>query len=171
MATKNKFCQYPSGYNREQWRNYIPLNHYSHKKVNELPEFIRNNGLTSKFNSALVVASGSTIYDFYGVIGYRPDEENTVVDEHAYVYFIEKASGEVTGGILHHAQYAGRTTAIPAHIQEALSLSGVTADISFPRMPTSPEGDLDDLISNGLIDGVGANFNISYSKAKKYKGQ
>lgn len=171
MANRNRFTQYPSRYNSNQWNHYISLNRYSIKKVEELPDFIKVNGLTSKFNSALVVASGSTTYDFYGVIGYRPDEGNTVVDEHAYVYFRNKNTDEIFGGILHHADYEGRTTPIPIDIQEALSVSGVTANISFPRMPKLPNGDLNDLINDGLIEGVGANFNISFRKFSENNGQ
>jgi hypothetical protein len=161
---KNLFRNYNSGYNRKQWYDYLPLNKYSIKKTEDLPEFIKKNGLTTKFNSALVVASGSTLFDFYGVIGYRPDKGNTVVDEHAFVYLINKETDEVIGGILDHADYNGRTTYIPTNIQEALTISGVTANISFPRMPDVPEGDLNDLINKGLINGVSENFNISFRK-------
>ena len=105
MANKNLFSAFSSGFNSVQWESYIPLNTYQYKQVNELPEFIQSNGLSQKFNSALVVASGSTTYDFYGVIGYRPDENNTVIDEHAFVYIRNKVTDEIEGGILHHADY------------------------------------------------------------------
>lgn len=166
MANKNKFSDFKSEFDAVEWDNYIPLNTYEHKQVNELPDFIQQNGLAKSFNSALVVASGSTAYDFYGVIGYRPDEGNTVMDEHAFVYLRDKATDEIFGGILHHGNYDGRTTPIPLNIQQALNSSGVSASISFSRMPTQISGSLDDLLNQGILSGVSANFNISFSKIK-----
>lgn len=166
MANKNKFSEFKSEFDAVEWNNYIPLNSYEHKQVNELPDFIKNNGLTNNFNSALIVASGSTDYNFYGVIGYRPDENNTVIDEHAFVYLVHKPTNNVIGGILHHADYEGRTSTIPIDIQEALTISGVTASISSPRMPKQISGSLDDLLDDGILSGVSANFNISFKKLK-----
>lgn len=169
MANKNKFSEYKSEFDAVQWDNYIPLNTYGHKQINELPDFIQQNGLTKGFNSALVVASGSTAYDFYGVIGYRPDEGNTVIDEHAFVYLKDNGTNEILGGILHHADYEGRTSPIPQNIQDALTVSGVTASISFSRMPSEVTGTLDDLLNQGILSGVSANFNISFSRLKNRK--
>ncbi|MBI3520515.1 MAG: hypothetical protein HY062_14350 [Bacteroidetes bacterium] len=167
MAEKNNFIDFKSDYDSTDWNNYIPLNTYQFKQVHELPDFIQQNGLSKKFNSALVVASASTSYDFYGVIGYRPDEKNKVIDEHAFVYIRDKGTDEIFGGILHHGDYEGRTTAIPEHIKNALDASGVTASISFSRMPSSNNGDLDKLMEDGILSGVSANFNISFDKIKK----
>ncbi len=166
MANKNKFIDFKSQFDAVQWNNYIPLNTYGLKQINELPDFIQQNGLTKNFNSALVVASGSTAYNFYGVIGYRPDEGNTVIDEHAFVYLRDNDTNEILGGILHHADYEGRTSPIPQNIQDALTVSGVTASISFSRMPDIVAGSLDDLLKQGILSGVSANFNISFSKLK-----
>ena len=164
---KNFFTEFESDFDAEKWRDYIPTNTYQFKQVNELPDFIQNNGLSKKFNSALVVASGSTSYDFYGVIGYRPDENNTVMDEHAFVYLKDNNTNEVIGGILHHADYSGRSTPIPVNIQNALIASGVTASISFSRMPNQISGSLDDLVNQGILTGVSENFNITYKKIIK----
>jgi hypothetical protein len=167
MGQKNFFTDFKSEFDAKQWEQYIPLNTFEHKQTNQLPEFIQRNGVSQKFNSALVVASGSSDYDFYGVIGYRPDENNTVIDEHAFVYLRDKKTDEIFGGILHHADYPGLTTPIPSHLQMALSSSGVTASISIKRMPNHPSGSLDDLLSQGILSGVSANFNISFTKINR----
>ncbi|UKN01194.1 hypothetical protein K6119_15800 [Paracrocinitomix mangrovi] len=164
---KNQFSAYDNQWSNDQWKEYIPMNSFALKQVNELPDFIQANGLTSKFNSALVVASGSTSQEFYGVIGYRPDENNTVVDEHAFVYIRDKETDTWQGGIIHHADYPGRTSPLPQEITDALYTSGVTASISLDRAPDIESGSLDDLAERNILSGVSKNFYIVNTKINK----
>ncbi len=157
---KNQFSEYENQWINGEWNEYIPMNSFALKQVHELPEFIRNNGLTGKFNSALIVASASTTQDLYAVIGYRPDEDNTVVDEHAFVYIHNKVNNTWKGGIIHHADYLGRTSELPQEITDALDISGVTASITLDRAPNIDKGTLDYLEENNILTGVSANFYI-----------
>jgi hypothetical protein len=164
MSKKNQYWPIKSGFDKKEWEAYIPLDSYSLKKVNELPHFIQQNKLSEAFNSALVVASAGTEYNVYAVIGYRPDEHNTKMDEHAYIYCINKNSGEILGGQFDHVSYLGRTSDIPDNLQQALNLSGITADISFTRMPDPIIGDLEILKKQNILSAVTANFNIAIPK-------
>lgn len=161
---KNQFSEYENQWTNGEWNEYIPMNSFALKQVHELPDFIRNNGLTDKFNSALIVSSASTSQDFYGVIGYRPDEDNTVVDEHAFVYIHNKEDNTWKGGIIHHADYPGRTSELPQEIKDALDISGVTASITLDRAPEIDNGTLDYLAENNILSGVSANFYIVSGK-------
>lgn len=164
---KNQFSRFNNEWDKTQWDGYIPINSYSYKEVNELPDFIQNNGLVDKFNSALVVASGSSDYDFYTVIGYRPDEKNSVVDEHAFVYMYDKTNESWDGGILHHADYDGRTTPLSKESTEILNISGITASILLERAPEQKDGTLEDLEKENILSGVSKNFWISNNEMKK----
>jgi hypothetical protein len=164
---KNQFSEFENKWTNVQWEGYISMNSFALKKVHELPDFIQDNGLTDKFNSALIVASASTTHEFYGVIGYRPDEDNTVVDEHAFVYIRNIEENSWKGGILHHANYQGRTTNLPLDITEALNVSGVTASISLERAPEEPYGSLGYLEENNILSGVSANFYIAINKTNE----
>jgi len=161
---KNQFSEYKNQWTNGEWNKYIPMNSFAFKQVHELPDFIKNNGLTNKFNSALIVSSASTTQDFYGVIGYRPDENNTVVDEHAFVYIHNREDNTWKGGILHHGNYEGRTTDLPQDITDALNISGVTASISLDRAPQELTGPLNYLEENNILSGVLANFYIVSNK-------
>ncbi|MCC6463120.1 MAG: hypothetical protein IT260_21810 [Saprospiraceae bacterium] len=158
MAKKTFFSPIPSEYTSEQWGKFIPLNSYDVKQVNQLPEFIQKVGVVQKFNSALTVSSGSADKNFYGIIGYRPDKSNTVIDEHAFVFIEDKKTGQIEGGIIHHAAYEGRTTNLSPEMTQNLNLFGVTTKISILRLPTSFSGSLDDLRKENIMDGVTANF-------------
>lgn len=158
MARKKLFSEWESELESDEWSSFISLNTYKIVKVGELPEFIKKNGVSQKFNSALVVASGSADQNFYGIIGYRPDKRNTVIDEHAFVYIEDKNSQNIEGGIIHHASYDGRTTELSAEMTQKLNDSGVTTEISMSRLPTFPSGSLDDLKNDNIMNGVTANF-------------
>ena len=164
---KNQFSEFINKWTNEEWEQYIPMNTFAKKNAHELPDFIQDNGLTKKFNSALVVASGSTTQDFYGIIGYRPDENNTVVDEHAFVYVHNKEDDKWQGGIIHHADYPGRTTSLPSEFTNALNISGVTANISLERAPNIESGSLGYLDQNKILSGVSKNFYIANEKINK----
>lgn len=164
---KNQFSPINNPLSNEEWESFIPMNSFAMKEVHELPEFIRNNGVTQKFNSTLTVASASTSQEFYGIIGYRPDKQNTELDEHAWVYVRNIETDTWQGGVLHHADYPGRTTPLPQYITDALNTSGVTASIDLDREPTKKSGSLEDLRDEGVLSGVSANFYIVNTKLPK----
>lgn len=158
MAKKKYFSRISNEYTSGQWEAFVPLNSYEVKQVDQLPEFIQKIGVVHKFNTALTVSSGSAGKNFYGIIGYRPDKNNTVIDEHAFVFIEDKKTGQIEGGIIHHAAYEGRTTNLSPEMTQNLNQFGVTAEISMLRLPTSFSGSLDDLRKENIMDGVTANF-------------
>lgn len=161
----NQYHPIPSPWSPQDWQNYIPMNSWHHREVNELPLFMQNNGVTKNFNSALVGASASTHYNYYCALGYRVDEQETKMDEHAFVYIENIATGKIEGGLIDHANYPGRTTNIPLPIQAALRASGITASIMTERMPPrGASGSLPDLHTLGLLSAVTQNFGIGHEK-------
>lgn len=165
MAKKNIYNPIPSPWGPQEWQEYIPMNSWHHREVNELPQFMQDNGVTRKFNSALVGASAGTGYNYYCALGYRVDENGTKMDEHAWIYIEDTATGKIEGGLIDHATYEGRTTEIPPNIQTALRASGVTASITTKRMPPRGEsGTLPELEALGILSAVTANFGIGHHK-------
>ncbi len=164
---KNQFHPIANQLSKEEWDAFIPMNSYAMREVHELPDFIKNNGATQKFNSALTVASASTTQEFYGVIGYRPDKQNTEMDEHAWVYVRTIDTDQWQGGILDHANYFGRTTQLPQYITDTLNISGVTASIDLDREPNQKVGSLHDLQAENVLSGVSKNFFIVNNQLSK----
>ncbi len=163
MAEKNQFSEIPSGFTIEDWNKYIPMNSLARKEVHELPQFVQENGLSKKYVAALVGASGSTTHDFYCVLGYRPDKGD--MDEHAWVYIHDRATGGLKGGILHHGQYEGRTTPLPEEMKKVFEMCGVTSSIQTERMPDPGfAAPLSADTSQKYLSGVHANFGIIYNK-------
>lgn len=163
MAEKNQFSEIESAFSVAQWESYIPMNSLARKEVHELPQFIQDNGLSKKYASTLVGASASSTHDFYCVLGYRPDK--TVMDEHAWVYIHERASGELRGGILHHGHYDGRTTPLPDDMRKVFEMCGATCSIQTTRMPEPGfAAPLSAETSQRYLSGVHSNFGIIYNK-------
>ena len=79
---KNKFTPLQQLPERITLESMVDDLQYKRIRVSELPEPIINNGLTSKFNSVLLAASGSTAGMLYSLVGIRIDHDE--IDEHRY---------------------------------------------------------------------------------------
>ncbi len=146
----NAYYPLKSEWTLEQWQEYCPNFAYRVVKQNEFPPFLPNK-LRAKFNSAIVVASGSATNQTFVFQGYRIDGGE--LDEHQYIVSFDLSASTSYAGFVEHADYEGRTTPIPAEMQQSMSLSGVYIDFAFPRKPSSSSGSLDELIKSGLIKG------------------
>ena len=81
-----------------------------------LPEAIRLNGLSQKCNSFLVAASGSSGGICYSAVGLRLDNNNTVIDEHPFVFYNDKTDPSRSfGGIINHGNWHERTVPLNEH--------------------------------------------------------
>jgi hypothetical protein len=150
---KNKFTRIPIIPTRTTLENLIPNLTYKKLKVDELPHEIKSNGLTSKFNSVLVAASGSTggtmVFTFNGI---RIDHDK--IDEHPFViYFDGTDSTKDFGGIIDHGDWPDRTTSLEPWQETAISASGITADFSYKGILPGTSGSLYDLDDNGMLTG------------------
>jgi len=151
--TKNKFTRLPRIPPRQQLENLVPNLTYKKLTVDELPDEIKSNGLTTKFNSVIAAASGSTtgamVFVFTGI---RIDGNE--IDEHPFVIHFD-ASDETKdfGGIIHHGDWPGRTTSLEPWQETAISASGITADFAYKGIPHRTSGSLYDLHDNGMLEG------------------
>lgn len=141
---------------------------YKKMEINGLPEVIKENKLTSKFNSAIVAASGSTTGMLYAVVGLRPDKGN-VIDEHPFVFYYDYTDNSKNfGGIIHHGKWDQRTYPLTKWQLDALESSGLTASFMYKEIPPYGSGSLDDLRTNGMLDGLSSQFETLF-KNKELK--
>lgn len=143
------------------------VNNLEYKRINisELPEEIKNNGLISKFNSVILAASGSTDTMCYTMIGLRPDEGNTVIDEHPIVIgYNHNHPTQSFGGIIDHGNWQGRTVLLEPHQSELLSLCGITSSFTYKNIPPNTSGSLYDLNKNHMLQGVSSQFELLLKK-------
>lgn len=158
---RNKYAPYDSKWPVEDWLNKCPNYQYRLLRSDEIPEFLPSS-LTDKFNSALLMCSGSNDHYTFVLQGYRIDGEQ--IDEHQYVATFDQAASKSYAGFIEHADYNGRTTDIPIEMQESMSASGIYIDYPFPRKPTEISGSIFDLDSSGLFDGFKNSVTIQNKK-------
>jgi hypothetical protein len=147
----NEYKPYESTWSLDQWKAYCPNLEYRVVEQKDFPSFLPT-GLTVKFNCGMVVASGSATNQTFMFQGYRVDK--MMLDEHQYIATYNLESKQCLGaGFVEHADYTGRSTVIPAEMQQSMSLSGIAVDYQFPTKPPGPSGSIQDLIDSGLIKG------------------
>ncbi len=109
-------------------------------------------GMTG-INSVAVGASGSTTDTIMYFANYfRIDGKE--IDQEPYIELYESGSTQSSlFGILHHADFSGRTETLNATEHAKISASGSTADIQFTAKPDNNFGTLDELRNQGKILG------------------
>jgi len=148
---KPTFSEFENKWNKEEWLEYSGgWMRYKVKKADELPNWLPNT-LTAKFNSATVGCSGNDEVSVFILTGYRIDEN--AIDEHPYAVVFQQGEKEAYSVFIHHADYQGRTIAIPPEMEEAMRKSGVTVGFNFNGKPSRDEGTLEDLQEEGLLNG------------------
>lgn len=160
MARKNRFNKLTEIPDKEEFERLVDGLSYVKLGVEQLPEIIKDNGLTNKFNSVILCSSGSTESTVYTAIGIRPDKGN-VIDEHPFVFHYDKNDPSKNfGGIIHHGDWPDRTTPLNQTEINALSASGITANFSYKNIPPGTSGSLYDLNENNMLEGVSKQFSI-----------
>lgn len=164
---KNRFTQLTDLPSREELERLVDNMGYIKLEVNKLPDEVKNNGLSGKFNSVILCASGSTESMVYSAVGIRPDKGG-VADEHPFVFYYDNndPSGSF-GGIIHHGDWPGRTTSLSQTQIDALDASGLTASFAYKGIPQDSSGSLDDLNRNGMLEGVSKQFQILLDNKNK----
>jgi len=135
-------------------------------RVNDLsilPPSVLENKLSNKFNSVLLTASGNDQYMCYSITGLRPDENNTVIDEHPFVLLYDKATPSANAwGIIHHGGWEDRTFGIPQYVTDKMLECGLTADFTYKGIPNGTTGELASLTANGMFQGFVHQQNIMW---------
>ena len=159
-----KFVPYPNHWDINKWQRECPELTYKVVSTNELPNWLPT-GLTNKFNSAVIAASGNT-QTYVGIImGFRVDHDN--IDEHPYVVAFDKLNNQEYSGFIEHGNWDNRTTPISPEMESLMAASGVSVTFSFNRKPLSPNGTLEDLNNQGILNGYKKTVNTIEEKRKK----
>lgn len=164
MARIKLSSKFKSPLTKEQWGNLCPENEY--KTLDPLEAF--ELGIVPKgikdLNSVLVASSGSvdgTI--MYFATSFRVDHH--AVDQEPYFELFESGSSMCSFyGMLHHADYPGRTVFLNQDQIERIAASGSMVDIVFTSKPSKPTGSLDDLRQEGKIAGLEFTHNTGLRK-------
>lgn len=163
---KNKLSRnFKAKPDKNTWATICPPMEYrviSGKKAYELG--IVPTGMTG-INSVVVGASGSTADTIMYFANYfRIDK--TEIDQEPYIELYESGLTQSSlYGILHHADFSGRTETLDASELLKIIASGSTTDIQFTAKPDKNEGTLDELRTQGKIFG----FDYAYGQGMKKK--
>jgi len=148
----------------KELQKLVPNLCYVRINTDALPEVIRSNGLAQKCNSFLIAASGSNNDICYTAIGLRPDKNNTVIDEHPFVFYYNgKDTTKNFCGIINHGNWDQRTVPLEQAQIDALSACGLTASFTYKTIPDSASGQLSDLSKNGMLVGISKQFDVLLS--------
>lgn len=116
-------------------------------------------------NSVAVGASGSTAETIMYFANYfRIDKSE--IDQEPYIELYESGYTKPRiYGILHHADFSGRTETLSDSQLLKIAASGSSTDIQFSAKPDNNEGTLDELRSQNKIIG----FDFAWGKGMKKK--
>lgn len=150
---KNKFIRIKNLPSRKKLETLVPNLTYKYLSVEELPEELKSNRLTTKFNSVIAAASGVNsgvmVFSFNGI---RID--NDKIDEHPIIIFYDgNDESENFGGIINHGNWPDRTTSMELWQEEAIVASGINATFMYKGIPPQASGSLYDLDKNGMLEG------------------
>ena len=150
---------------KEKWNELCPPNEFRVFNVDEA----REHGIVppgmSTVNSVIVGASGHTDQTIMYFANYcRIDNED--LDQEPYFELYENGSDQASiYGILHHANFNGRTEQLTQDQLNRITASGITANIQFPAKPDKESGTLDELRKQGKMVG----FSYSWNQGMKNK--
>ncbi len=163
--SKNQYSPLREIPSREIMESLVSNLEYKRLGLEQLPEVLKENGLVNKFNSFIAAASGSNETLCYTLVGLRPDEKNTKIDEHPIVigYNINHPS-QSFGGIIDHGGWSGRTSELSTIQTELLNNSGITSEFTFKEIPLNTSGSLYELHKNGMLEGVSKQFDLLLKK-------
>jgi hypothetical protein len=165
----NQFSPLENLPNEDDLKKMVENFQYKKIETHQLPNEIFTNGLSQKFNSVIVAASGSTAGMLYSFVGLRPDKGG-VIDEHPFVYYYDNNdSSKNFGGIIHHGDWDQRTYQLEQWQLDAMASSGLTASFTYKEIPSGSSGSLEDLRENGMLDGLSSQFETLFKNRDSIK--
>jgi hypothetical protein len=160
MVRNKLSTKFKASPDKEKWNKICPPNEYRVLPPHEAID----NGIVptgmNDINSVIVGASGCTEGTIMYFANYcRVDHE--CIDQEPYIELYESGSSQSSlNGILHHADFDGRTELLDPNQLIRIAASGSTADIQFTAKPDKPEGTLEELRTQGKIEG----FNYAWGQ-------
>ncbi len=163
---KNKFSRnFKAKLDKDKWNEICPPMKY---RVMTGPEACKLGIVPTGMNDVNTVAIGasgstdSTIMYFANY--FRIDKSE--IDQEPYIELYENGLTQSSiYGILHHADFIGRTETLDSSQLLRISASGSTTDIQFTAKPDKNEGTLDELRNQGKISG----FDYAWGQGMKKK--
>lgn len=146
--------KFKSPLSKEQWGQLCPENEYRILGTQEATNLGIVHQNMNDINCVLVAASGSidnTI--MYFSIPFRVD--HNAIDQEPYFELFERGSANCNlHGMIHHADYLGRTELLCQDQLDRIAASGSTVDLMFTSKPENLSGTLDQLRQEGKITGL-----------------
>ena len=165
---KNKLSRnFKAKPDKNKWNELCPPNEYRVYTADEA----RNHGIIptgmTTANTVIVGASGSTADSIMYFANYcRVDKDE--IDQEPYIELYESGSTQSSlYGIIHHADFNGRTETLNQDQLDRIAASGSTADIQFTAKPDNNQGTLEDLRQQGKIDGFNHSWNQGMNRRNK----
>ncbi len=142
---KAKFTREDPSYNSHmQWGALCKEGTYVTVAPSALSGLV-SDGLLSKANSVLVMASASGSTSVYVANINRVDMPASAIDQEPYIAAFDHGASAASGGYVHHGNWKGRTDVLGQLLYDAVSASGITACFPLREMPASSSGVLQDL--------------------------
>lgn len=137
--------------------------------MDEIPiEISSNNKITSKWNCAVIIASGSHEGMCYAMVGFRPDNRGTVVDEDPLIFYYHYNDESLNFGIqIHHGNWNERTYNLTPNQITQLANCGQTIDLQIKNLPQRTSGSLAYLSDSGSYVGYNEMFKIMLDEKQK----
>lgn len=131
---------------REEWEKLCPVNEFRVIKSLELPNILPKS-LTEKFDSVIIVASGSTdnTVVYYMANGNRVDHKARQIDQQPFGLAFTGAEPIPSGVLVQHGDWEARSTTPPDEFWHYVSVSGLGNVYPISEIPASNSGTLSDL--------------------------
>lgn len=131
---------------RTEWERLCPVNEFRIVRPDQLPSIIPR-ALTQKYDSVLIIASGSVSKDvaYYMVNGNRVDFKPQEVDQMPFGVAFVGNSAVASGSLIQHGRWSKRTTKPPPEFWTYVSSSGIGNCYPLDELPNSPSGSIQDL--------------------------
>jgi hypothetical protein len=134
------------GEHREDWERMCNSGEYVVVPPSHLPGPLPD-ALTKKFDSVVVAASGvpGTDHVFYMLNGHRVDAPAGEIDQQPFGLYFHGDQASVSGCLIQHGNWEGRTTEPPPDFWDHLDASGLGHCYPLSELPSDTSGDLADL--------------------------
>ncbi|MBU0647543.1 hypothetical protein KJ855_00005 [Patescibacteria group bacterium] len=141
---------------RSDWENLCEPNHYRIIEPGELPDILPKL-LTNKFDSILIMASGTTTGTAYYIAnGNRVDYKANAIDQQPFGLAFVGNNPIGSGCLIQHGTWQDRTTNPPDDFWEKIEESGIGNCFPLPELPESPYGKIEALKKPSYKDAFSA---------------
>lgn len=148
-----------------------PLNEfriYAPAKIEENLLEIVPTGLWEKSDNLFLMSSGSTVATAYCMVNCsRYDSKANAIDQEPILFAHVGGAPRLTGIIIHHGNWEGRTQPVPSDFQTYLRNSGLGNYYPMADLPTSTSGPINHIKSVSQIGAFDKGVQRIIQKAKE----